>query len=146
MISGTLTEELTDRTGAVPWRLIRALHLLATFVLVSIALSVTGLWEPRTYGAFELVRNTAGYIGLMAGTATLIGARLAWAPAFGFAAVVYIAAPKPLRANTAWWTCPRSPGPRHRPPGSPLRCSWPEPSSTRDSVRGLPRPPEHSSG
>jgi hypothetical protein len=48
-----------------------------------------------------MVRNTAGYVGLVAGAATLIGARLAWAPAFGYAAVVYIAAPKPLRADTA---------------------------------------------
>jgi hypothetical protein len=50
--------------------------------------------------SFEMVRNTAGYVGLVAGAATLIGARLAWAPAFGYAAVVYIAAPKPLRADT----------------------------------------------
>jgi hypothetical protein len=28
------------------------------------------------------------------------------APAFGYAAVVYIAAPKPLRADSARWTCP----------------------------------------
>jgi hypothetical protein len=69
-----------------------------------------------------------------------------------FAAVVYIAAPKPLRAETA--ACrhrvvdlaPAALGARHRPPGSPSRCSWPEPSPTRDSGRGLPRPPEHSSG
>jgi ABC-type Fe3+ transport system permease subunit len=49
---------------------------------VSVALAVTGLWEPRT---FELARNTAGYVGLVAGAATLIGVRVAWAPAFGYA-------------------------------------------------------------
>jgi hypothetical protein len=58
---------------------------------------------------FELVRNTAGYVGLVAGAATLIGARLAWASAFGYAAVVYIAAPKPCVPTPEWWTCPLQP-------------------------------------
>lgn len=107
---GGADEEL-DRSGAVPWRLIRDLHVLGAFVLVSVALAVTGLWESRTYGAFELVRNTAGYVGMVAGAAAMVGARLAWAPAFGFAAVIYIVAPKPLRPGTAWWTWPLQPWP-----------------------------------
>lgn len=105
---GGADEEL-DRTGAVPWRLIRTVHVVTALVLVAVALAVTGLWEPRTYGAFELVRNTAGYIGMVAGAAVLIGVRLAWAPAFGYAAIVYITAPKPLRDDTAWWTWPLQP-------------------------------------
>ena len=102
---GGADEEL-ERTTAVPWRLIRALHVLGAFVLVAGALALIGTWEPRAYGAYELVRNAAGYLGMVVGAAVVTGARLAWAPAFGYAAVMYIAAPKPLRADTAWWTWP----------------------------------------
>ena len=123
-----------------------AAFMLATFVLGSVALAITGLWEPRTYGAFELVRNTAGYAGLVAGAATLIGARLALAPAFGYAAVVYIAAPKPLRADTAWWTCPLQ-------PWTTTRATWIAVAlfAARAVLYArfgpaLPRPTEHSSG
>lgn len=105
---GGADEEL-DRTAAVPWWLIRALHVLGAFVLVGGALAVTARWEPGTYGAYELVRNAAGYVGVVAAAAVVLGARLAWAPAFGFAAVTYIAAPKPLRPETAWWTWPLQP-------------------------------------
>lgn len=105
---GGADEEL-ERTTAVPWRLFRSLHVLGAFVLVGGALALIGTWEPRTYGAYELVRNAAGYLGMVAGAAVLTGARLAWAPAFGYAAVVYVAAPKPLRADTAWWAWPLHP-------------------------------------
>lgn len=105
---GGADEEL-EGTTAVPWRLIRALHVLTVSVLVAGALALIGLWEPRTYGAFELARNAAGYVGMVTGAAVVVGARLAWAPAFGYAAVVYIAAPKPLRPGTAWWTWPLHP-------------------------------------
>jgi hypothetical protein len=105
---GGADEEL-ERTTAVPWRLIRALHVLGAFVLVGGVLAVTALWESRTYGAHELVRNAAGYVGMVAAASVVTGTRLAWAPAFGYAAVVYLAAPKPLRPETAWWTWPLQP-------------------------------------
>jgi len=111
LISGGLggADEELDRAAAVPWRLIRALHVVSAFVLVGGALAATSLWEPRIYGAYELVRNTAGYVGMVAAAAPMTGARLAWAPAFGYAAVMYIAAAKPLRPETAWWTWPLQP-------------------------------------
>jgi hypothetical protein len=72
-------------------------------------LAAIGLWEPFVYGAFELVRNVFGYVGMVAGATVVVGARLTWAPAFGYAAVVHLAAPKPLRPETAWWTWPLQP-------------------------------------
>jgi hypothetical protein len=105
---GGADEEL-ERSTAVPWRRIRALHILAVTAVLGVALAMIGLWEPRTYGAFELVRNVSGYLGMVAGASAVLGARLAWAPAFGYAAVVYLAAPKPLRPETAWWTWPLQP-------------------------------------
>jgi hypothetical protein len=98
-----------DRTGAVRWRLIRAVHVVSVCALVGGALALVALWEPRTYGAFELVRNAVGYVGMVAGAAVVIGARLAWAPAFGYAAVVYIVAPQPLLSGAAWWSWPLHP-------------------------------------
>lgn len=105
---GGADEEL-ERSTPARWRWIRLGHVALTALPVSAAVALTGLWEPQTYGAFELVRNTAGFAGLVAASATVLGSRLAWVPPFVYAAVVYIVAPQPLSTDTAWWTWPVQP-------------------------------------
>jgi hypothetical protein len=53
-----------------------------------------------------VVIDGLGFVGLVTGSAAVLGARLAWVPAFAYAAVVYIAAPKPILPESAWWTWP----------------------------------------
>lgn len=106
-------DEDLERTTAVPWRVVRTVHVLVIAAIIGFALALIGLWEPHIYGAFELVRNVLGYLGMITAAAVVLGARLAWAPAFGYAAVVYLAAPKPLGSGTAWWTWPLQPWGTH---------------------------------
>ena len=73
------------------------------------ALALTGLWEPARYGAYELVRNTVACAGLVTVATALAGAARAWAPLLAYVGVVYLAAPKPVDAGTAWWTWPVQP-------------------------------------
>ncbi|NED96738.1 hypothetical protein G1H11_15620 [Phytoactinopolyspora alkaliphila] len=102
---GGQDEEL-ERSTAVRWRVRRLGHILGMTLLIGCALVLIGLWEPREYGAFELARNTLGFVGLVAASAPVLGSRLAWVPSFAYAAVVYLAAPKPILTEAAWWTWP----------------------------------------
>lgn len=102
---GAADEEL-ERSTARPWRPIRAVHVVVLTALAAAALALTGLSEPRIYGAHELVRNTVGCVGMVAAAAPLVGAKLAWAPATAYPVVVTIVAPRPLDPDTSWWTWP----------------------------------------
>lgn len=100
---GGADEEL-ERTAALRWRRVRAVHVVLAVIAVGTALALTGSFEPGTYGAYELARNAAACIGLVAiGTAGL-GARLGWIPALAYVLLVLgVAAPTPANA---WWTWP----------------------------------------
>ncbi|WP_430783266.1 hypothetical protein [Actinoplanes sp. G11-F43] len=56
-----------------------------------------------------LLRNTLGCIGLIAGAAALIGARLAWLPAFGYICAVYAARPPRTGGPAEIWAWPVQP-------------------------------------
>jgi hypothetical protein len=86
-------DESLERSLPVPWRLIRSGHLMAAAVVIPAALAAAGLPDPAIYGLYALTRNTLGCLGLVAGAAALLGARLAWLPAFGYVCAVYAAAP-----------------------------------------------------
>ncbi|WP_420813824.1 hypothetical protein [Phytoactinopolyspora endophytica] len=101
-------EEL-ERSMPARWRRYRLVHVVVVALVTGAALALIGTWEPRTYGTFELVRNTFGLTGLVVGAAVVIGARLAWLPAFGYGAFVYGATPRPMSADTAWWAWPLQP-------------------------------------
>lgn len=105
---GGRDEEL-ERSTALRWRLHRLGHIVGAAALIAGALVLIGLWEPQEYGAYELARNTVGFVGLVGVSAAVLGARLAWLPSFAYAAVVYVAAPKPIIPQTAWWTWPLQP-------------------------------------
>ena len=67
-----------DRTGARPWPVRRAVHLLTALVLVAGLLLVTHLTGAR-FGPMSLVlRDTAGLVGLTALSAAVIGTAKAW--------------------------------------------------------------------
>ncbi|MFC7531411.1 hypothetical protein [Actinoplanes sp. GCM10030250] len=86
-------DELLERSLPVRWRLIRTGHLLGAAAAILAALAAAGLPDPGIYGVYALGRNTLGCIGLIAGAAALLGARLAWVPAFSYVCAVYAAAP-----------------------------------------------------
>ncbi|GGN58324.1 hypothetical protein GCM10010112_12020 [Actinoplanes lobatus] len=108
-------DESLERVAPVRWRLVRAVHVGAATVLVALLLAATGLHDPAVYGSYALVRNALGCTGLVAGAAVLIGARLAWLPAFAYVVTVYGASPArdggwenlwgwPLQPSTAGWS------------------------------------------
>ena len=67
-----------DETGAVPWPVRRALHLLIVLVLIGGLLLITQLTGTR-FGPMSLVlRDTAGLLGLSALSAAVIGTARAW--------------------------------------------------------------------
>ena len=100
-------DEELERTAAVPWRRIRAAHIVLATAAASLPLVLTGLWAPHTYGAFELGRNTVACVGMVALSSVVLGARLAWAPVVAYVAVVLTAAPRD--PETGWWTWPVQP-------------------------------------
>jgi hypothetical protein len=101
-------DEDMERSTAAPWRLVRAVHMAALAVLLAGALALTALSEPETFGAHVLVRNTEGYVGIVAAMATIFGARLSWAPLFALLAIVEVAG-RGAGPASAWWTWPAQP-------------------------------------
>ncbi|WP_224058426.1 hypothetical protein [Streptomyces kanamyceticus] len=57
------------------------------------------------------LRNVLGDVGLVAGAAALIGARLSWLPVLAYGSAVYLAAPDPGGA-AALWAWLMQPGPQ----------------------------------
>ncbi|MEV6811834.1 hypothetical protein [Micromonospora sp. NPDC051296] len=98
-----------ERSTPLPWRAWRAGHVLLAVLAIAAALSLTGLHSPHTFGAYPLVRNTLGCAGLVTGAAVLLGARLAWLPAFGYVCAVYAAAPRQAGIAVAMWAWPVQP-------------------------------------
>ncbi|MFI7659694.1 hypothetical protein ACIBTW_12495 [Micromonospora parva] len=102
-------DEDLERSTPLPWPLWRAGHVLLAALVITTALSLTGLHVPTTFGAYALARNTLGCIGLVAGAAVLLGARLAWLPAFLYVVAVYAAGPRPAANPAASWAWPIQP-------------------------------------
>jgi hypothetical protein len=105
---GGADEEL-ERTTAWRWRTVRTLHVIAVAVAAAVVLTLIGRWEPQRYGVDVIVRNVIGCFGIVALSAVVLRARLAWAPLFGYVTTIYLAAPKPPTNATAWWTWPIQP-------------------------------------
>jgi hypothetical protein len=83
-------DDALESTAALRWRPRRAAHLIACFAVVAAALAVTratGAWFGPTW---EVVRDSAGLTGLIGLSAALFGARAAWVPPIGWAAVQVI--------------------------------------------------------
>lgn len=100
---GGADEEL-ERTAALRWRRVRAVHVVLAVVSVGGALALTGLYEPATYGGYELGRNAAACIGLVALGTAVLGVRLGWILVVAYVLLVLgVASPTP---ENAWWTWP----------------------------------------
>jgi hypothetical protein len=84
---GGADEEL-ERTTAWRWREARAGRIVAATLLAVLALASIGTWEPAKYAAQVIVRNVLGCFGVVAFSTVIFGARLAWAPLFGYVATV----------------------------------------------------------
>jgi hypothetical protein len=102
-------DEDLEHGTPLPWRAWRAGHLLVAAFVTAMALSLAGLRESHTFGAHALVRNALGCIGLVVGGAVLLGARLAWLPAFVYVGAVYAAAPRQTGAIVEVWAWPIQP-------------------------------------
>ncbi|MEV6692115.1 hypothetical protein AB0M35_11685 [Micromonospora sp. NPDC051196] len=102
-------DEELERGTPLPWRVWRTGHVLLAAVLSAAVLSLAGLADPHTFGAYALVRNTLGHTGLVVGAAALLGVRLAWLPAFCYGCAVYAAAPRGTDRVTAIWAWPVQP-------------------------------------
>ncbi|WP_435124058.1 hypothetical protein [Micromonospora tulbaghiae] len=111
LIGPTLTgaDEDLERSTPLPWRTWRAGHILLATLAIAAALSLTGLHKPHVFGAYALIRNTIGCVGLLTGAAALLGARLAWLPAFTYVTAVYAAAPRHGNTATGIWAWPVQP-------------------------------------
>jgi hypothetical protein len=111
LVSVTLAgaDEELERSTAWRWRPVRLAHVLVTTAAAAAALALTGLWEPARYGGYELARNTVACMGLILVATSLIGAARAWVPVVAYVGVAYLAAPKPVVEETAWWAWPVQP-------------------------------------
>ncbi|MFF1508977.1 hypothetical protein [Streptomyces sp. NPDC058326] len=107
----TPSDEL-DRTAVKPWWPRRLAHVLVPTLLAAalFALALPGHME--AYGAPAAVRNTLGLMGVTAGAAAVVGARLSWLPPVFFVGVVYLAAPSEPGGAAQWWAWVMQPGPQ----------------------------------
>ncbi|MFC9959789.1 hypothetical protein [Streptomyces sp. JHA19] len=79
-----------DRTAVRPWWRRRLIHLLALTALAGALLPLAVLSGAQTFGAPAMVRNVLGCVGLTAGAAVLLGARLSWLPVFAYVSAMYL--------------------------------------------------------
>ncbi|SCF20793.1 hypothetical protein GA0074695_4343 [Micromonospora viridifaciens] len=98
-----------ERGTALPWQRWRLGHLLLAAAAIGGLLALTGLRAPEVFGAYALSRNTLGCVGLVAVGAALLGARLAWLPAFGYVCAIYAAGPRQVGGAAGVWAWPAQP-------------------------------------
>lgn len=85
-------------------------HALAVGLLPAVALAMTALTAPDVWGGCALLRNTAGMVGAVLLSATVLPAAVAWGPTFAYASVVYMTAPRIPTASSTVWAWPMQPG------------------------------------
>ncbi|MEU3455208.1 hypothetical protein ABZ671_16680 [Micromonospora sp. NPDC006766] len=98
-----------ERGTALPWQRWRLGHLLLAAATIGGLLALTGLRAPEVFGAYALLRNTLGCVGLVALGAAFLRARLAWLPAFGYVCAVYAATPRQIGGAAGIWAWPAQP-------------------------------------
>lgn len=93
-----------ERSTSIRWWLLRTIHLVVATLVVGAVLASAVLYESEIHGAYEMVRNLAGYVGIVAASAVAFGPRFAWVPATVFGAVTLLMVPKPLDDFESWWS------------------------------------------
>ncbi|MFI0219655.1 hypothetical protein [Streptomyces lydicus] len=90
----------------------RLAHLLALTALAAgtLALAVPG--HAQEFGAFAMVRNLLGAVGITAVSAAVTGARLSWLPTVAYLSAVYLAGGHAAGRAATVWAWPVQPGPQ----------------------------------
>ncbi|KAB1986240.1 hypothetical protein F8144_24075 [Streptomyces triticiradicis] len=106
------TRDLDD-TAVRRWWPLRLAHLLFLSALSATLLALAVPGHAQEFGAAAMVRNTLGAIGITAGGAVLVGARLSWMPTTLYFSAVYLSASSPRvnNATVVGWIV--QPGPQH---------------------------------
>ncbi|MFC8956412.1 MULTISPECIES: hypothetical protein [Streptomyces] len=107
----TPSDEL-DRTAVRPWWPRRLAQVIAPTVLAAALFALALPGHPEAFGAPAAVRNTLGLVGVAAGGAAVVGARLSWLPPAFFVGAVYLAAPSDAGGAAQWWAWVMQPGPQ----------------------------------
>ncbi|MFI0962169.1 hypothetical protein ACH4S8_12310 [Streptomyces sp. NPDC021080] len=106
------TRELDD-TAVRRWWPRRLAHLLFLSALSAALLALAVPGHAQEFGAAAMVRNTLGAIGITAGGAVLVGARLSWMPTTLYFSSVYLSASSPRVNNATVVAWLMQPGPQH---------------------------------
>ncbi|MEW1867394.1 hypothetical protein AB0420_04235 [Streptomyces caelestis] len=102
-----------DRTAVRPWWRRRLVHLPALTGCAALLLAATVYGHPSPFGPAAMVRNTLGCVGLTAGAAALLGARLSWLPVFGYVSAVYLGSANARGRAVPVWAWPVQPAAQH---------------------------------
>jgi hypothetical protein len=89
---------------------LRAVHAVIVVVVGSSLIAGAVLYQPEVFGAQAVVRNTIGLFGAVLLTSALLSVQLNWAPAFGYALVVYFSQPSNTAGGVEWWAWAMQPG------------------------------------
>ncbi|MFE1285284.1 hypothetical protein [Streptomyces sp. NPDC058751] len=108
----TYTRELDD-TAVRRWWPRRLAHLLFLSALSAALLALAVPGHAQEFGAAAMVRNTLGAIGITAGWAVLVGARLSWMPTTLYFSAMYLSgtSSRVNNATVVGWIV--QPGPQH---------------------------------
>ncbi|MER6094853.1 hypothetical protein ABT154_03145 [Streptomyces sp. NPDC001728] len=101
-----------DRTAVRAWWPLRLAHVLAPTALAAALFALALPGHPEAFGAPAAVRDTLGLVGMAAGSATVVGARLSWLPPAFFVGAVHLAAPARPGGAAQWWAWVMQPGPQ----------------------------------
>ncbi len=102
-----------DGTSVRRWWPRRLAHLLIVGALAATLLALAVPGHVQEFGAAAMVRNTLGAIGITAGGAVLVGARLSWMPTTLYFSAVYLSASSPRVNNATVVGWLMQPGPQH---------------------------------
>jgi hypothetical protein len=98
-------DPVLERTAALPWPPRRALHLIACGAVVVALLLAARVGGPDFGPVGQVIRNTAGLIGLIGLGAALAGAPLAWPVPFVWTAAqaILVLPDGPIWRQTLLW-------------------------------------------
>ncbi|TVL93780.1 hypothetical protein [Streptomyces sp. SAJ15] len=99
-----------DATAVRPWPPRRLAHLTVLTLIAGLALVLATPSASDFIGTWGLLRNLLGGVGVALAAATVIGARLSWAPTLVYLTMLYLSRGDALGRAHALWAWAAQPG------------------------------------
>ncbi|KUJ69668.1 hypothetical protein ACZ90_10125 [Streptomyces albus subsp. albus] len=99
-----------DLTAVRPWRARRLGHLAGLTLIACLTLALVTPGGEQGFATVAVLRNLIGAVGVALAAATVIGARLSWAPTLVYFSMMYLMHGTPYGRAAALWGWAAQPG------------------------------------